>query len=142
MGNLRKREELDMDMQKVNDQLTAILDEQHQRRLALLKRNEDITRETVDVEVDIRRLENTLESLTGQLSTYNEQRVDLEGTHRRLDREVGDLERDDASLKDENGKLGSERARLEEEVTRLKKLRQDYLGAIGKFKTEKDGLGA
>jgi len=137
---LRTREEVDKDMHKVNDQLSSILEEQHHRRLALLKRNEDITRDTVDVEVDIRRLENIQEQLTRQLAGLNEQRVELEGTSRRLQREVDDLTREDDSLKEENDRLGTERSRLEEETGRLKKLRADYISAIAKFKSEKDGL--
>ncbi len=141
MAKLRAREDLDKDMGKINEGVTAILEEQHARRVALLKRNEDVTRETVDVEVDIRRLETMQEQSTVQVGTLNEQRVDLEGNRRRLQRDVGDLDRDDVALKDENGKLGGERGRLDEEVGRLKKLRQDYLGAISKFKGEKEGLG-
>jgi chromosome segregation ATPase len=137
---LRTREEVDKDMHKVNDQLASILEEQHHRRLALLKRNEDITRDTVDVEVDIRRLENIQEQLTRQLAGLNEQRVELEGNSRRLQREVDDLTREDDGLSEENEKLSTERTRLEEETGRLKKLRADYISAIAKFKGEKDGL--
>lgn len=137
---LRAREDLDRDMNRVNEQLSAFLDEQHQRRLALLKRNEDINRDTVDVEVEIRRLENIQEQLTRQLGGLNEQRVELEGTHRRLQREVNDLTSEDEGLSEENSKLGTERSHLDEEVTRLKKLRQDYISAIAKFKGEKESL--
>ena len=137
---LRPREDCDKDMQRVNEQLASLVEEQHQRRLALLKRNEDITRDTVDVEVDIRRLENIQEQLTRQLAGLNETRVDLEGNSRRLQREVGDLTREDSGLKEENEKLSSERSRLEEEVGRLKKLRADYISAIAKFKGEKDAM--
>ena len=137
---LRARVEVDKDMAKVNDQLASILEEQHHRRLALLGKNEEITRDTVDVEVDIRRLENIQDQLTRQLGGLNEQRVELEGTSRRLQREVGDLTREDDGLAEENSKLGTERTNLEEEVGRLKKLRADYIAAIAKFKSEKEGL--
>lgn len=136
---LRSYEELDKDMQRVNDQLIKIAEEQHAKRLALLKLNEGITRETVDVEVDIRRLENLQEQLSHQLDTSNEQRVDLEGTCRRLQRGVGDLSREDEGLTEENDRLGTERTRLDEEVNRLKRLRADYISAVAKFKTEKEG---
>lgn len=138
---LRPRDELDKDTQKVNDQLAGIVDEQHQRRLAFLKKNEDITRETVDVEVEIRRLQNVIEQSTMQLASLNDQRVDLEGAQRRLQREVEDLTREDDGLKGENEALGTERTMLDQEVTRLKKLRADYISAIAKFKGEKDALG-
>ena len=138
---LRAREDLDRDTEKVNTQLASIVDEQHQRRLAFLKRNEDITRETVDVEVDIRRLQNVIEQSTMQLAALNDQRVDLEGSQRRLQREATDLTRDDDALNSENEKLGSERTSLDQEVSRLKKLKADYISAIAKFKGQKDIMG-
>jgi chromosome segregation ATPase len=138
---LRARADVDGDTQKVNDQLEGIVAEEHQRRLAYLKRNEDITRETVDVEVEIRRLQNVIEQSTMQLASLNDQRVELEGNQRRLKREVGDMTRDDEGLKEENEKLSSERTALDHEVTRLKKLKADYISAIAKFKGEKDAMG-
>jgi len=134
VAELRPREELDKDMGKVNNELGAIVEEQHQRRLALLKANEDVTREIVDVEVEIRRLENLIEQGSRQLASLNDQRVELEGNHRRLKRDVEDLTREDNALNDENKTLSSERSALDEEVTRLKKLKADYLAALSKFK--------
>jgi chromosome segregation ATPase len=138
---LRARADVDSDTQKVNEQLEGIVTEEHQRRLAYLKRNEDITRETVDVEVEIRRLQNVIEQSTMQLASLNDQRVELEGNQRRLKREVGDMTRDDDGLREENEKLGSERESLDREVTRLKKLKADYISAIAKFKGERDAMG-
>ena len=133
-AELRPREELDRDMGTVNRELGEIVEEQHQRRLALLKANEDVTREIVDVEVEIRRLENLIEQGSRQLASLNDQRVELEGNHRRLKRDVEDLSREDNALNDENKTLSSERSSLDEEVTRLKKLKADYLAALSKFK--------
>ncbi len=138
---LRAREGVDGDTQKVNEQLEGIVGEEHQRRLAYLKLNEDISRETVDVEVEIRRLQNVIEQSTMQLASLNDQRVELEGNQRRLKREVSDMTRDDDGLKEENEKLSSEREALDREVTRLKKLKADYISALAKFKGEKDEMG-
>ncbi|MHC4247831.1 MAG: hypothetical protein ACYTKD_16450 [Planctomycetota bacterium] len=134
VAELRQREELDKDMTKVNKELGAIVEEQHQRRLALLKANEDVTREIVDVEVEIRRLENMIEQGSRQLASLSDQQVELEGNHRRLKRDVEDLTREDDALNDENKTLSSERSSLDEEVSRLKKLKADYLSALSKFK--------
>jgi chromosome segregation ATPase len=133
VAELRQREDLDNDMNKVNKELGAIVEEQHQRRLALLKANEDVTREIVDVEVEIRRLENLIEQGSRQFASLSDQRVELEGNHRRLKRDVEDLSREDGALNDENKTLSSERSALDEEVTRLKKLKADYLSALSKF---------
>ena len=134
VAELRPREELDKDMKKVNEELGAIVEEQHLRRLALLKANEDVTREIVDVEVEIRRLENLIEQGSRQLASLNDQRVELEGNHRRLKRDVEDLTREDEGLAEENKTLSAERSSLDEEVARLKKLKADYLAALAKFK--------
>jgi len=136
---LRSREEFDRDLNKVIEQLASLLEEEHQRRLALLKRNEEIEREAVDEKVEINRLENMQEQLTHQLASLNEQRVELEGTSRRLQREFDDLSGQDNALREENEKLSAERARLEEEVSRLRKLHADYIAAIAKFKGQKEG---
>ena len=133
---LRARAEIDGDVQKVNEQLQAIVGEEHQRRLAYLKRNEEITRQTVDVEVEIRRLQNIIEQSSMRLASLNDQRVELEGNQRRLNREVEDMTLDDDGLKEENAKLGTQRTSLDQEVSRLKKLKADYISAIGKFKGE------
>lgn len=137
----RARAEVDVSTQKVNDQLEGIVGEEHQRRLAFLKGNEEITRETVDVEVEIRRLQNIIEQSTMQLASLNDQRVELEGDQRRLHREVGDMTRDDESLKDENEKLDAEQTSLDQETSRLKKLKADYISAIAKFKGQRDAMG-
>ncbi len=138
--SLRAREDVDKDTQKVNDQLSGIVEEQHQRRLALLKQNEEITRESVDVEVEIRRLNNVIEQSTMRLASLSDQRVELEGNQRRLTREVQDMTRDDDGLNEENERLSAERSALDQEVSRLKKLKADYISAIGKFKGEKENL--
>ncbi len=140
-AELRARADMDGETQKVNDQLERIVAEEHRRRLAFLKDNEDITRETVDVEVEIRRLQNIIEQSTMQLGSLNDQRVELEGSQRRLNREVDDMTRDDEGLKEENEKLGAERTSLDQETTRLKKLKADYISAIAKFKGQKDAMG-
>ena len=137
VAELRPRDELDRDMAKANKELSAITEEQHQRRLALLKANEDVTREIVDVQVEIDRLQSVIEQGTRQFSSLDAQRVELQGHHRRLKRETEDLTREDDSLKDENKTLSSERSALDEEVTRLKKLKADYLAALSKFKPGK-----
>ncbi len=141
VAELRGRADVDANTQKVNDQLEGIVAEEHQRRLAYLKANEDITRDTVDVEVEIRRLQNIIEQSTMQLGALNDQRVELEGNQRRLNREVDDMTRDDEGLKDENEKLDTEQTSLDQETTRLKKLKADYISAIAKFKGQKDAMG-
>ena len=133
---LRARADVDADTQKMNDALEKTVAEEHQRRLAYLKANEDITRETVDVEVEIRRLQNIIEQSTMRLASLNDQRVELEGNQRRLNREVEDMTLDDDGLKEENAKLSTQRTSLDQEVSRLKKLKADYISAIGKFKGE------
>jgi chromosome segregation ATPase len=151
-----------------NDKVAEVHQAEHSWRLDLLKENETLSRETVDTEVEIRRLQNEQESLTARLKELSAQRgkaakaveeltkqvsdlekardlaearrSDLEAQAKQLDRVVKDLDRDNGALARDNAKLDKQREKLVEDVDRLKKLKTDYLSAINKFKGEKTDL--
>ena len=50
-----------------NEKVTEVHEAEHQWRLDLLKENENFSRETVDTEVEIRRLQNEQETLSSRL---------------------------------------------------------------------------
>ncbi len=154
--------------EEINTKLASLQREEEDALVALLQENEAITRNTVGVEMEIKRQKLMTKELT-------EARVVLERGLRALTSENGkiqkgkkELERDVKSLEAENSKLGTDIAslsknnselesqnklmkaekekheatsdRLREDVARLRKLKEDYLKSIAKFKEMREDL--
>lgn len=137
-----------------NQDLNAVYESEHRWRLDLLKANEEISRDTVDIEVEIRRLQQEELQLKARHSELEKQRDKLADDDKELSRqcEVLQRERDELQAKRENltesvKELGSEGealvrdvAKLKADVERLEALRKDYLTQIAKFRSQKAKL--
>lgn len=117
---------------------TADAQEKHQRRVALIKRNQDLVKESVDTEVEIRRLETVNGELSRQLDNLGEQRSTLDGNRKRLQADVDQV--GVSALRKRSEDLAAQRSSLEEQVGRRKKERSEHVAAIARFKAEREGL--
>ena len=144
-----------------NQDLKSVYETEHQWRLDLLKANEDLSRETVSMETEIRKLQQenlqlkaTLAELTKQrdalaieVANLSRQRdvlkeqTDKSSAERdHLDSAVKELTRERESLSKHVGELGKELAKLKADVERLEALRKEYLSQIARFRSEKAKL--
>jgi len=114
--------------------------ELHQRRLALLKRSQDLTKELSDTEIEIRRLENTQTQLQKKLDELEGTRDPLESERKKLQTEVDDVTKEISRLQENVNSLASQRSALEEGVGRRKKERSEHVAAIAHLKAEKESL--
>ncbi len=134
--------------------LNAVYESEHQWRLDLLKANEEISRDTVDIEVEIRRLQQEELQLKGKLVELEKQRDKLSAEEKELTRQNDQLERErddfqgkcdslQESVKElagENDALAKDAAKLKADVDRLEGLRKEYLAQIAKFRSQKAKL--
>jgi chromosome segregation ATPase len=153
---------------KANESVKTVFAAEDEWRLNLLKENETLSRETVDTEVDIRRLldeqarlKESVEDLSKEQAKLGDQVKDLSGKVNGAEKErdlakaknadlkedlealektIHELTSENASLEKETKKLGTQRDKLDEDVKRLRKLREEYAKTIAKFKEEKDDL--
>ena len=137
-----------------NQDLNALYETEHQWRLDILKANEEISRDTVDLEIEIRRLQQEEVQLKGRFGELEKQRDKLTDETKELGRqcEVMQRERDELqsrrdslseSVKDLGGEtetLARDVAKLKADVERLEALRKDYLAQIAKFRSQKAKL--
>jgi DNA repair exonuclease SbcCD ATPase subunit len=114
--------------------------EKHTRRLALLKRSQDLTKESMETEIEIRKqevqqgeLQRDLDRLEGQRDPLEQQKTTLQG-------EVDEATKDISNLQSSIEQLTTQRANLEESVGKRKKERSEHVAAIAHFKAEKEGL--
>jgi hypothetical protein len=114
--------------------------EMHQRRLALLKRSQDLTKELSDTEVEIRRLENLQTQLQKKLDELEGTRDPLESQRKKLQSEVDECTKEISRLQQAVDNAATQRAELEEEVGRRKKERSEHVAAIAHLKAEKESL--
>lgn len=114
--------------------------EMHQRRLALLKRSQDLTKELSDTEIEIRRLENLQTALQKKLDELEGTRDPLEEERKKLQSEVDEVTKEIARLQQNVDSLAGQRSTLEEGVGRRKKERSEHVAAIAHLKSEKEGL--
>lgn len=129
----KEAEALQKQIEEVNRQMTKINEAANQLRMDLLKSTEALARETVATEVEILRHQHEQAQLSGDLS-------DLESKRDRLGSDTGELTKQVESLQTECDKMEKERDKLKGDSVRLRKLRQDYLAEIAKFKTDKSEL--
>jgi chromosome segregation ATPase len=137
-----------------NQDLNAVYESEHQWRLELLKANEEISRDTVDIEVEIRRLQQEELGLKGKFAELAKLRdklavedKDLVHQTDALERERDDLQakRDtlEENVKDltrESDGLAKDVDKLKADVERLESLRKEYLSQIAKFRSQKAKL--
>ncbi|HOX05492.1 MAG TPA: hypothetical protein PK280_03740 [Planctomycetota bacterium] len=137
-----------------NQDLNAVYESEHRWRLDLLKANEEISRDTVDIEVEIRRLQQEELQLKARLAELEKGRDKLAAEDKELTRQVDQLERERDDLQgkceslneavkeltSENDSLGKDVAKLKAEVDRLEALRKEYLSQIAKFRSQKAKL--
>ncbi len=119
---------------------SAEAQEQQTRRLARLKRSLDLVNELNDMEIDIRRLENTQTELRQSLDKFERQRGPLENQRKTLQDEVDKATKDIGGLRSSIEKLTTSRAGLEESIGHHRRERSEHVAAIAGFKAEKDGL--
>ena len=137
-----------------NQDLNSVHDSEHQWRLDLLKANEEISRDTVDIEVEVRRLQQEQVQLKSRLAELDKLRDKLAIEHKELARQCDSLERerDDLQAKHdaleesskeltrESDSLGKDVTKLKADVERLESLRKEYLAQIAKFRSQKAKL--
>jgi len=114
--------------------------EKHQRRLALLKRNQDFTRESMDTEIEIRRLENVQMDLQNNLNLLAQRKKGLDEQRKELQGDADGISKEVSQLREGTEKLGLRRAQLEEQVGQHKKQRAEHVAAISRMKAEREGL--
>jgi prefoldin subunit 5 len=119
---------------------SAEAQELHTRRLARLKRSQDLVNELTDMEADIRRLENAQTELRRTLDKFETQRGPLEKQRATLQDEVDKATKDISMLRSSIEKLTTQRAALEESIGHRRRERSEHVAAIAGFKAEKDGL--
>jgi chromosome segregation ATPase len=134
--------------------LNSVYESEHKWRLDLLKANEEISRDTVDIEVEIRRLQQEELQLKARLAEFEKGRdklaaedKELTRQHDQLERERDDLQGKVDSLSEavkeltrENDSLAKDVAKLKVDVDRLEGLRKEYLAQIAKFRSQKAKL--
>jgi chromosome segregation ATPase len=155
-------------LREVSAKMLEIQKEEEAALVALLKEIEAITRDTMNVENEIRRqslLKGTFEgerrSLRKELQDLarqnrvsdnerkqaEQERQELVEQNSRLKSQLSSLESDVKSLQKENTALSVELERLQStndklktDVQRLSELRQEYLKSISEFKEVREGL--
>lgn len=137
-----------------NQDLNAVYESEHRWRLDLLKANEEISRDTVDIEVEIRRLQQEELQLKVRLAELEKGRDKLAAEDKELTRQSDLLERERDDLQGkcgslneavkeltrENDSLAKDVAKLKVDVDRLEGLRKEYLAQIAKFRSQKAKL--
>ena len=144
-----------------NQDLKAIFESESEWRMELLQENEQLTRDTVDTEAEIKRLQDQQLQLGASLGALRNERdgvgsevQELSRSNDSLQREhdKSDSQRDDlvdkvkglkhslGQLQKETTQLGKEAGKLEGDVERLEQLRKEYLAQVGKFRKQKSKL--
>ena len=114
--------------------------EKHQRRLALIKSSQDLTKESMDTEVETRKQEHTQVELQRKLGGLKDQRAPLEAQRNSVQGDVDTATKDIAALQKGIEELTVQRANLEGSVGNRKKERSEHVANIVRLKSEKEGL--
>ena len=114
--------------------------EKHQRRLALIKSSQDLTKESMEVEIEIRKQENIQVELQRKLAGLKGQRAPLETQRDSLQQDVDTATKDISGLRKGIEELTVQRANLEGSVGNRKKERSEHVANIVRLKSEKEGL--
>lgn len=114
--------------------------EKHQRRIALIKSSQDLTKESMETEIEIRKQEHTQVELQRKLGGLKNQRAPLETQRTSVQSDVDTSTKEIASLQKGIEELTVQRANLEGSVGNRKKERSEHVANIVRFKSEKEGL--
>jgi len=110
-----------------NKAMKVAYDTEYGQRLQLVRENEAMERETLALEVEIKGLTDREKELQETVATLSERHDEI--------RDVVNHQTEERDGFAENNKeLASLQKQLDEEVTRLKRLQQDYMSAVGKFR--------
>ncbi len=110
-----------------NGAMRVAYDAEYTQRLQLVRENESMERETLSLEVEIKGLTDQGEDLDQTVHTLTGRRDGLKET-------VGDLTSERDTLAAQNKEFAELQQRLDDEVARLKRLQDDYMQAVGKFR--------
>jgi len=114
--------------------------EKHQRRVALIKSSQDLAKESMDTEVEIRKQEHTQVELQRRLGALMGQRAPLETQLKGLNGEVDGSTKQISELQKGIEQLTVKRANLEGSVGNRKKERSEHVANIMRLKSDKEGL--
>jgi len=109
--------------------------EKHQRRLALIKSSQDLTKESMDTEVEIRKQEHTQVELQRKLNGLKDQRSPLEEQLKSIEGEVDEATKEIAELQKGIEEHTVKRANLEGSVGNRKKERSEHVANIVRLKS-------
>ena len=110
-----------------NKAMRVAYDAEYSQRLQLVRENESMERESLAVEVEIKGLTDQGEDLQETVGTLTERREGLGSV-------VDDLTKERDTLTQQNKEFADLQTGLDAEVSRLRKLQQDYMSAVGKFR--------
>jgi hypothetical protein len=114
--------------------------EKHQRRIAVIKSSQDLTQESMDTEVEIRKQEHTQVELQRRLGTLKDQRAPLEAQLKNIQSDVDGSTKQISELQTGIEELTGSRANLEGSVGNRKKERSEHVANLVRLKSEKEGL--
>lgn len=114
--------------------------EKHQRRLALIKSSQDLTKESMETEIEIRKQENTQVELQRKLAGLKGQSAPLEQQRERLQQDIDLVTKEISQLQKQIEELTQQRANLEGSVGNRKKERSEHMANLVRLKGEREGL--
>ncbi len=114
--------------------------ERHQRRIALIKSSQDLAKEMMDTEVEIRKQENIQVELQRKLAGLVAQRSPLEVQRNSLQQDVDGLTKEISQLQKQIEEMTVNRANLEGSVGNRKKARSEHVANIVRLKSEREAL--
>lgn len=153
---------------RMRDEARAIVEEQTNTLVALMRETEQITRQASMTEIEISNQRQVHIGLNGDLAQLQSSRDELvdageslqaekdeaEAAHdavlegnRAIKKQIADLgkathklEKEASTLTREREKLEQKRQRLEEDLVRLRKIRDDYLAGIARFRALREEM--
>lgn len=152
----------------MRDQARAMLDEQTAALVGLLRDTESLTRQASLTEIEMANQRQVQARLAGELDELRTRQTSMEAETARLSAErdaaakgcaeqergntalagqigglgkaVDKLEKEALALTREREKLEQKRLRLEEDLVRLRKIRDDYLAGIARFRALREEM--
>lgn len=126
-GQAQARSEIVAALGDANKAMKVAYDTEYGQRLQLVRENEAMERETLAVEVEIKGLTDRRKELQETVATLAERHDEIRDV-------VNHFTEERDGLADNNKELAGLQKQLDEEVSRLKRLQQDYMSAVGKFR--------
>jgi chromosome segregation ATPase len=153
---------------RMRDEARAIVEEQTNTLVTLMRETEQLTRQASMTEIeisnqrqvhirlhaDLTELEANHEQLVGEGEVLEEQKDEAQAArdevadgNKAVRKQIADLgkataklEKEASSLTREREKLEQKRQRLEEDLVRLRKIRDDYLAGIARFRALREEM--